>query len=106
MSFEALALRAVRDTFGEVVTIDPDGVAVTVKAIARRPDREEGVYGIRPRQPTVTLEIITADLSAFGLELVEGDVIEMADHERRQVKGVPEYLDSQRLVLLVDTVAE
>jgi len=106
VNFEHLALAAVRDVLGELVTIDPDGVAVQVKAIARKPDAEEGVYSMRVRVPTVTLEFVTADLSALGIEIAENDVIEMANGERRVVKNEPSFLDTQRLVTTVDTLAE
>jgi hypothetical protein len=106
MTFEHLALAAVRDVLGEPVTYDPDGVAVAVKAVVRRPDVDLDAFGMALTAPTVTLEIVASDLVAPDIEIAAGDVIEMASGERRLVKAVPRYLDSQRLVLLVDTVSE
>lgn len=106
MSFEALALAAVRDILGETVTVDPDGIALAVKAIARRPDAEQDSYDTRLRAPVVTLEILAADIAAADYEIAAGTVIEMADGARRVVKTDPAYLDSQRLVLVIDTRAE
>lgn len=106
MSIEALALGAVRDAFGEPVTIDPDGAAVTVKAVVRRPDDAVDAFGVTVTAPTLTLEILAADLEAAGVEISAGDVIETSTGERRLVKADPRRLDGQRLVVLIDTVAE
>lgn len=100
-----LVMDAVFGTFGQAVVLDPDGLAVAATAIVRRPDADPEFQAIRTRVRTVTLELRASDLSAldgFG----DGDVIGMADGERRTVKGPLRYADPDRLVALVDTVAE
>lgn len=101
----ARAVDASFRAFGRTVVLDPDALAVPVLAIVRAPDTDPEFQAIRTRLRSVTLEIRVASLAALPW-LGDGSVIELPDGERRKVKGPLRHDDPDRLVALIDTVAE
>lgn len=105
MSFDALPVDAVYAAFGEAISYDPDGHALSVRAIRRSPDEMGDYASVRWQARVVTLEIRVAEIAAGGLTPAQDDLLALADGERRVVKSVT-VADPARLIWILDTQPE
>lgn len=92
------AVDAVHATFGVPVVVQ-ETIPRTIRAVRRAPDDLDRIGGRDVLSRTVLLEIRAADMTGIvaGTRLLVGGAM-------REVRGVPEYLDADRLVAVVNTV--
>ncbi|MEL6218599.1 MAG: hypothetical protein AAFR79_09050 [Pseudomonadota bacterium] len=106
MAFDAAA-RAARDAafraFGSPVRVDPDGAAIDRVAILAGATDVTDYRQARMSSETWVLQFKAEEAPAEGAVIALLDTDGVAETERRQVQGKPQFLDSRRLVVEADT---